>query len=252
MMKVSIMQPYFFPYIGYFQLMSACDTFVVFDDAQYIRRGWVNRNRILVNGGPKWVTLPVAAAARGQTIAQRQYLLHHRLTQRLRRRLVAAYERAPYFKATMQLVNDVLATDVTGVAAFNAALLVRVASQLDIRTPILVASAIPGARALTGEALVIETCRNLGASGYVNPIGGHHLYRPSHFADAGLTLQFLQSEAPEYRQFGARHVPALSIIDVLMFNDVTDVGPMLASFRLIDADDARSAPPASSASPLVA
>jgi len=243
-MKVSIMQPYFFPYIGYFQLMSACDTFVVFDDAQYIRRGWVNRNRILVNGAPQWISLPVAAASHEQTIAQRQYLLYHRLTHRIRRRLVAAYARAPYFNSTMQLVNEVLATAATSVAAFNAALLVRVASHLDIRTPILVASAISGARALTGEALVIETCRNLGASGYVNPIGGHHLYLPSHFADAGLTLQFLQSEAPKYRQFGAPHVPALSIIDVLMFNDVADVRGMLGSFRLIDARDSCSAPPA--------
>lgn len=236
-MFVSIMQPYFFPYIGYFQLMAACDLFVVFDDVQYIRRGWVNRNRILVNGEPQWITLPVAGDDYFLPINQRVYLLDDRLAQRMRRRIVGAYRAAPHFTATMQLIDEILSFGDANVARFNTHLLTRVARHLGIDTPVRIASSIEKNHDLAGESLVIDICQRLGATGYINPIGGLALYHPARFAAQGLTLRFLQPEVPAYPQYGLTPVPSLSIIDVLMFNTPDDVRRLLSCHRLISGQE---------------
>ena len=139
---VAIMQPYFFPYFGYFQLIGACELFVVRDEAQYIRQGWVNRNRILGNGGARWITLPIAAADHRLAINRREYLLDHRLAARLRDRISSAYRGAPHFGRTMQVVDDVLSYRDSNVATFNVHSLRCVAKALEIDTPMRLASGV--------------------------------------------------------------------------------------------------------------
>lgn len=233
MMWVSIMQPYFFPYIGYFQLMAACDTFVVFDDVQYIRRGWVNRNRILVNGEPHWITMPVENADYYLPINQRNYLLDDRLALRLRRRIAGAYASAPQFDSVMPIIDEILSHHDGNVARFNTNLLMRIASYIGIHTPVRISSSIEKDRSLSGQELVIDLCRRLGASGYINPIGGLELYQASRFNEHGLELRFLNSTAAEYAQYQNSHVKSLSIIDVLMFNEPEIVKSMLSQYELI-------------------
>jgi hypothetical protein len=232
-MVVAVMQPYFFPYIGYFQLMAACDVFVVLDDVQYIRGGWVNRNRILVNGGPQWITMPVAKADRHHAINKRNYLPDDRLARRLRPRIVGAYRGAPFFDDTMQVVDAVLGCGEANVAAFNTHLLRCVARRLGVDTPVRLASAISRPESLGGQEMVLDLCKRLGASSYVNPIGGLQLYDPARFSQESLTLRFLRSCAPAYPQFRAAPVQALSIIDVMMFNDIEAVRHMLEAYRLL-------------------
>lgn len=236
-MWVGIMQPYFFPYIGYFQLMAACDHFVLHDDVQYIKGGWVNRNRVLLRGQPQWITLPVASAPHDLAINQRHYQLDDRSIVRILRRLEEAYRKAPHFEATIGLVREVLSFRSTNVAEFNRHLLQRVAKQLGINTPIVAASKCDIRPSLAGEARVIEICRQLGGSGYINPIGGAALYRRAAFRDHDLELWLLSSEVVEYPQFEAPHVGSLSIVDVMMLNDPETVQRMLGQYRLIASEN---------------
>jgi WbqC-like protein family len=233
-MRVAGMQPYFFPYIGYFQLMAACDVFFVFDDAQYIDGGWVNRNRILVNGAAQWITAPVVAASHKLRILEREYLLRHRVALRLPSRIAGAYRSAPFFAQTMPLIEDILAFPQAGVAAFNTNLLRRLAAHLGIKTPIRLTSELDKDDSLVGgERRVIDICLELGATVYINPIGGRDLYSAEAFAKRGIELRFLSCEVAPYTQFGVPHVPLLSIIDVLMFNDVPAVRGMLEQYTLL-------------------
>jgi hypothetical protein len=234
---VSIMQPYFFPYLGYFQLFAASDVFVVHDDVQFIKGGWVNRNRILVAGRPEWITLPVAAARHEHVINERKYLLNHRLAARMLDRIRAAYQRAPQFRTVMELIEDVLRFSDPNVAVFNTHALLKVAAYLGIRTPMKLAIESGKDKSLAGEQLVVNMCRLLGASRYVNPIGGAALYRRESFAAEGIELSFLKSEPSSYDQFGDAFVPSLSILDVLMFNPLTRVQHMLKEYRLVQEDD---------------
>ena len=229
-MVVAAMQPYFFPYIGYFQLMAASDLFIIRDDTQFIASGYVNRNRILVGGVPRWITLPVARAPHHLPIQSRRYLLHDRLAKRIRRRLVSAYERAPYFAEAMAAVDEALSCEDANVANFNTRLLVLLARRLGIHTPVRLASTIESADAgWRSEQRVIDICVQVGASAYVNPSGGFRLYDREHFAAAGVNLRFLQSCAPTYAQFGTTAVPHLSVIDVMMFNDTSRIATMIQS-----------------------
>jgi hypothetical protein len=231
-MIVALMQPYFFPYIGYFQLMAACDLFVVRDDVQFIAGGWVNRNRILVDGKARWISMPVVRASHQLPIARRRYALNHPAAARIRRRIEAAYRQAPHFEETIAIVDHVLACDDSNVATFNTRLVMLIAERLGIHTPVRRGTDIGGI-GVTGEARVIEICVSVGASDYVNPLGGAHLYDPERFSEAGLSLRFLRPWTPLYPQFEAAPVAALSIIDVLMFNDAARTAEMLHGYTLV-------------------
>ena len=231
-MIVSIMQPYFFPYIGYFQLMSQSDVFVFHDDVQYIKGGWINRNRILRNGAPAWLTLPVRQAASDLAINRRHYRLEPAEVAGVLRRLAAAYRKAPLFAAMFPLVAELMNFGDANVAAFNVNLLERLAARLAIRSRFVLSSAMAKDDGLTGQERVIDICRRLGATHYVNPTGGTRLYQPDRFAAAGIELRFLESTAPAYAQFGQAPVADLSIIDILMFNSDEATARLLPQYRL--------------------
>jgi hypothetical protein len=231
-MIVSIMQPYFLPYIGYFQLFHNSDVFVLHDDVQYIKDGWVNRNRILVNGAPAWITLPVLQGSYRLKINQREYQLERPIVHRILRRIDAAYRDAPYFDHIMPLLRDILGFADPNVAAFNANLVRRIACHLELTARVIRSSALAKEDHLSGEERVIDMCRLLGATRYVNPIGGVKLYSTENFARYGISLSFLDSRVAAYAQFGEEHVPSLSIVDVLMFNGRDAIRKLLTEFSL--------------------
>jgi hypothetical protein len=233
--QVAIMQPYFFPYLGYFQLIAASDAFLVLDDAKYAKHAWINRNRLLLDGAPHWFTLPVATASHLAPINARRFRSGRGDRERVLAQLENAYRRAPRFAETFALVEGILADAEDNVAAFNTRQLRTLAQVLGIATPILVASELPDPPAGAGQERVLALCERLGADRYVNSIGGVALYAADAFAARGIELRFLQSQAPAYAQLGAPFVPALSIIDVLMFNDVATVRGMLEQFTLLRA-----------------
>jgi hypothetical protein len=234
-MIVAIMQPYFFPYIGYFQLMKAVDCFVFYDDAQYMKGGWINRNRILQSSTAAWWTFPIERDDFRLPIHQRHYARSPERIRSLLGKLDGAYRDAPHAASTLALTADYLDRDQSVVSLFNQMHLADIAHRLDIRCEFLVSSQLDQDRALTGEARVVDLCRRLGATRYLNSMGGTSLYDAATFARAGIELGFVQPAMTDYPQLGQPHVPFLSIIDVLMFNPIERVRAMLDRHTIMQA-----------------
>ena len=237
-MIVAIMQPYFFPYIGYFQLMHAVELFVVLDDVQYVDRRWMNRNRIRREGQAAWVSMAVRNAPRTSAINDREYLLGEE-REALKRRLRAAYREAPRFAASWPVIEDLLNFERPNVAAFNTHLLAASARLLGIRCEVSLASELRGADRLNGQAGIIDLCRRTGAKRYVNAIGGSHLYHESAFVAEGIELSFLRTRVPPAQlASGCEH---LSIIDGLMQHGIAACAAMLPEYDLFTPAAARGA-----------
>ncbi len=230
-MIIGIMQPYFFPYIGYFQLIAASDVFVFHDDVQYIKAGWINRNRILKDGKPVWITFPVLSAAHDLPINARYYAGDPQTRHRLLRRIEAAYRSAPCIAEIYPLIEEIMGFGEANVAAFNAHLIRRLAASMRIRTAFISSSELDKDNSLTGADRVIEICRRLGATRYINPVGGKELYRADRFARDGIELAFL---APGVLSGPAPTTP-LSIIDSLMRKREATIDTDLQEYRIIEA-----------------
>ena len=231
------MQPYFFPYIGYFQLIAASDVFVLHDDVQYIKGGWVNRNRILLNGEDRMITLPVQKGAYDLHINARSYVLDHQPYKDIINLIKQAYSKAPFFQQVFPLLNDMLMFADKNVARFNENLIRRIADYLDIKSKIIVSSDMEKDNSLAGEPRVLEICKRLGATDYTNPIGGTELYHQETFQKQGISLRFLEAQNVPYQQRGDAWLPFLSVIDVLM-----ELGPIaiqhhLTQFNLVASID---------------
>lgn len=234
---VAIMQPYWFPYVGYFQLIGASDVFVLHDDVQYIKGGWVNRNRILLQGRDRMVTLPILKGPHDSPINARHYLTDASKAHAQTLRLVKeAYSKAPYFHQIHPLIEELLAIEDRNVASFNSQSIQCVCDYIGITTPIIASSALSKNNDLAGQQRVLDICKCLGATDYVNPIGGAALYRGDAFRAAGIKLHFLETLGERYRQFGDTWVPSLSIIDVLMFNSVDEVRRLLGTYSVTQPD----------------
>lgn len=237
-MVISLLQPYFFPYLGYFQLIAASDVFVVYDDAQFMKNGWVNRNRILGEAGPAWWTYPVEAASHKLPINQRRYVEDRsRYPHSLLAALHHRYRRAPHHGPVMRIVEGIMAFGERGVASFNANLIRQVCRHLAIDTRMEIASAL-GLPPSRGEQRVLDVCTALGGTRYLNPIGGTQLYAQAPFRERGLALEFLRSEVRPYPQFGPPFQPALSVIDTLMFNGPADMRELLSQYRIVGGGEA--------------
>jgi len=231
-MIAAIMQPYFFPYIGYFQLMKAVDTFVFYDDAQYMKGGWINRNRILTNGKPSWLTLPVSRASLTLSINQRHYLFDDDAIGAIKRRLHTCYARAPAYREIFPIVCELLDYGNSNVAEFNANLLKGLAARLGITCEFIVSSDVDKGSTLRGEAKVIGLCRRIGARHYINAIGGKDLYDKCRFEEAGLRLSFLQTTVQQVElESGPQH---MSIIEGLMSLGVAGCSEMLRCYKLME------------------
>lgn len=217
MKRVAVMQPYFLPYIGYFQLIGAVDEFIVYDDIQYTKKGWINRNRYLCEGRDRLFSLPLQAGSSLADVRERRLAAGFD-REALLNRLREAYRQAPCFEETFPLVESVVRHDEANLFAYLLHSIRAVGSHLGIATPLTVSSTLGTDRALAGADRVIALCRRAGADTYINPIGGRELYAADAFARHGLALRFLRSGEVRYPQFGDGFVPALSIVDVLMFN----------------------------------
>ncbi|MEH3116123.1 MAG: WbqC family protein [Methylorubrum populi] len=246
----AIMQPYLFPYIGYFQLIAAVDRFVIYDRVKYTKKGWINRNRFLRDGAPVTFTLPLERDSDHLDIRERRVAAGFE-PGRLCAQIAQAYRRAPHVRETMPLVEEVLGY--AGADLFDHLRhgLVRTCAHLGLGTPIRTASEIEEATDLRRQDRVIDLCERLGASTYVNPIGGTALYDPAAFARRGIALRFLRTRPFAYPQGPHPFVPWLSILDVLMFNPRPTLTAVLASGYDLIAGEAIAGPggPAASSEP---
>jgi hypothetical protein len=228
-MKLAIMQPYLFPYIGYFQLIRAVDTFVVYDDVQFIKGGWINRNYILGAQDRQLITLPLVGASPNKLINQVQVGPQRgKLLATLRH----AYARAPQFASVYPLVEGILTHPEDNLARFVDNGLRQVCAYLGLRPQWRVSSSLGKDNDLRGQDKVLAICRELGATHYINVPGGRALYDREAFAKEGLQLSFIQPLPAPYRQFSAAFTPNLSILDVMMFNAPQECSRLLEAFAL--------------------
>ncbi|NVK57561.1 MAG: WbqC family protein [Alteromonadaceae bacterium] len=227
-MKIGIMQPYLFPYIGYFQLIQAVDIFVFLDDVNYIKRGYINRNEILLNGHPHRFTKPVNQVSQNRFINQHQYSKQCNLITVFEQ----AYKNAPNYTAIMPMLTSILNAS-GNVAYVNGSAIKLVFEYLGLHKQFAFSSEIEHDTALRGQDKIIAICKAVDALTYVNPPGGRSLYDEITFARAGLELTFLSPELGSYPQLSDEFIPSLSLIDMLMMNSEPAIVEQLNDYKLL-------------------
>ena len=233
-MKLGIMQPYFLPYIGYWQLIASVDEFIVYDNIQYTKKGWINRNRILVNGKDSYITLPLKKDSDFLDVKDR-YLADTWAVEKNKMLNIINqnYKKAPYFDEAFNVIVDCILYDTNNLFVFLLHSIYIIKEYLDIKTPITISSNVDINHKLKAEQKVIEFCKAKKASTYINAIGGEKLYSKKLFADQGIELNFIKSNPILFKQFRDQCLPWLSILDVMMFNPKEYVQQMLTEYKLI-------------------
>lgn len=216
-MKIAIMQPYFMPYIGYFQLIAAVDIFIIYDNVKYTKKGWINRNRMLLNGNDSVFTLPLKYGSDYLDIRDRE-LASSFSRDKLINSFKGAYRHAPYFDRTIKLIEEIVWFESNNLFCFVFNSVNKICQYLGITTKIEISSEVLIDHELKKQNKVLALCEVLQASTYINAIGGIDLYSKENFRSRGIELQFIKSRPFEYAQFSTPFVAWLSIIDVLMFN----------------------------------
>ncbi len=211
------MQPYFLPYIGYFQLMAAVDLFIVYDNIKYTKKGWINRNRMLQNDKDVMFSLPLKSDSDTLDVCERELAADFN-RDKLLNQFKGAYRSAPYFAQTFPLVEQIVRYKDRNLFRFLHHSLVKTCDHLGITTEIRISSSIAIDHDLKNQDKVLALCTAVGANTYLNAIGGMELYSRETFREKGINLKFIQPKFFEYAQFGETIVPWLSIIDVMMFN----------------------------------
>ena len=232
-MKIGSMQPYFFPYIGYFQLLNMVDKYLVFDDGLYAKNKWAYRNRILISGAPSYFRITLLKANPAQKFNEIRISNDIKEKNRKIRTLDLAYRKAPHYPEVMPKLEQFLLTDYDNLSECNVASNRLVCDYLGIKTEILLSSELNTDKTLKKQYGIFDECRVLGGNEYINAIGGMELYDFEEFRENGIELTFLKSDNIIYPQFGGEFVPNLSIIDVMMFNSVPEIQDMLNQYTLI-------------------
>jgi len=235
-MKIGIMQPYFFPYIGYFALIKAVDKFVLYDDVAYIKNGWINRNRIKVGNNDNYITVPVTNASTYYLINEVKIVNYVNFRTRLFKTLEQNYKKAPSYIRIIDLLMDIFRGSFDYMNDLNRKALSEVIDYLDINTEMITSSGINKNKELMAEAKVIDICKALNGDVYINPIGGRELYSKENFQKEGIYLKFIKMNDIIYKQGKGDFIPNLSIIDVLMWNSKDDVKTLLNNYVLIDGE----------------
>lgn len=216
-MKAAIMQPYFFPYIGYFQLIASVDLFIVYDNIKYTKKGWINRNRMLQNGKDVMFSLPLKNGSDYLDVRDRK-LAENFNRDKLLKQISGSYRGAPYFAQTYPLIEQVVRHEEDNLFKFIHNSIVMTCEHLEITTEIRISSDISVENGLKNQDRVLALCVAVGANTYINAVGGMELYARDEFQARGIGLKFIKSKPFEYAQMDNEFVPWLSIIDVMMFN----------------------------------
>ena len=223
MNRLAVMQPYFFPYPGYFQLIQSSDVFVFLDDVHYINRGWINRNRILINGAASYLTIPCKKTSQNKRIHTIEHNLDDPIRNKLLRKIQNAYSKAPFFDNVFPVINDVIFSDGTYISDLAIESVIKTCNYLGIETRFLKSSDMNLPAAMRGSERILEICRREQAATYYNLPGGRELYDEKRFKEHGISLHFIRTDNTTYSQFSAPFVPHLSVIDLMMFTSADDI-----------------------------
>lgn len=232
-MIIGIMQPYFMPYIGYWQLMNAVNKYVIYDDVNFIKGGWINRNRILLNGEAKFFNVQLKGASSNKLINQIGVTQDKEVINKNLRILEAAYKKAPYFDETFPMLKTILLYETESLADYIMHSFEEIKKYLLIDTEFILSSELKKNNNLKGQEKILHICELLGAKKYYNAFGGQELYSFYAFKSRNIELNFLKTNFIEYKQFENEFIPNLSLIDVMMFNSVSEIQKFLQQFNLI-------------------
>ena len=233
-MTIAIMQPYLFPYIGYFQLINAVDKFVVYDEIEYTKKGWINRNRILMNGTDHLFTIPIKNDSDFLHVNKRFLADNYPgYKKKIKNQVSSAYSKSPQFNIVYPVIEECLDFDNYNLFEFLFNAVSKICDYADIKTEFVISSNLNIDADVKGEKKVIEINKILNSSLYINAIGGLDLYIKENFLKANIKLKFLKTDSIHYPQFKNEFIANLSIIDVMMFNSKEKIKGYLSSFTLI-------------------
>lgn len=226
------MQPYLFPYIGYFQLINYVDKFIILDDVNYINKGWINRNNILLNSGAHLFTIPVAGASQNKLINELSVMDELKWRSKFLRLIQMAYSKAPEYHQIFPLVENIIQNPSLNLSLYTFHSIKLICGFMKIDTPLVASSSVYENNTLKAERRILDICLREKATEYINPIGGINLYDKDEFARHGIRLSFMSPQIKPYPQFASEFVPYLSVIDTLMFQPLVGAQSKLNEFLL--------------------
>ncbi len=232
-MKTAIMQPYFFPYLGYFQMFNAVDKFVLLDDVNFIMRGYINRNSILLNGKAHKFSIPLEKPSQNKLINETKLNFSLKDKENFLKTIQLAYKKAPFYNDFYPILESIVLHEDNDLTKYIKISFEKVKEYLNLNTEILVSSEIQKDNSLKAQDRIIEINKQLNTSTYINAIGGQELYNKEDFKAVAIELKFIKMKPVEYKQFKNEFVPNLSMIDVLMFNSIENILDMLNKYELV-------------------
>jgi len=233
-MAVAIMQPYFFPYLGYFQLVQAVDHFVFYDDVMFIKKGWINRNRILMQGNEFLFTIPLEKQSQNKTIRESTVSWGKEFPNKFMNQLDSAYKKAPNYAEVRGLVEQVLNRKFESLADLASESVQATWAYLGLEKKFYQSSQLSVSEDFGRAERLIEITKSLGESSYINAVNGQELYEKGFFKENGIDLHFLKPNLNPYLQGSTKEfVNGLSMIDVLMWNNKEEVVQLVEDSQLI-------------------
>ena len=227
------MQPYLLPYIGYFQLINAVDTFVIYDDVTYIKKGWINRNNILINGKANMFTFPIINASQNKLINEIEVAKDNKWQVNFLKTIEFNYKKAPHFHEVFPLLANILCYRTEFVSNLIVYSIQKINQYLSITTQIKISSQLADFSDFKAQRRIIEICKHQKADTYINPIGGLKLYDKQIFSEQNININFIKTNSIEYPQLKNDFIPWLSMIDVLMFNSIQEIKHHLQNYTLL-------------------
>jgi len=232
-MKIAIMQPYFFPYLGYYQMFGAVDKFVLLDDVNFIMRGYINRNSILINGASHKFSIPLQQPSQNKLINETKLNFSSKDRENFLKTITLAYKKAPFYNDFYSILEDIILNSQDDLTKFLKYSFEKVKTYLSLNTEILISSEIKKDNTLKAQDRIIEINKQLNSTMYINAIGGVELYNREDFKKENIELKFIKMKDVKYPQFKNDFVANLSMIDVLMFNSKEEIKDLLAQYELI-------------------
>lgn len=231
-MKIAIMQPYIFPYIGYIQLVHAVDKFIFFDDVNFIKKGWINRNNILVDNKAHLFTIPINKPSQNKLINETYILNNTYWKINLLKTISTNYKKAPFFDNVFPIIENVFNSNNENISSLAIESIKSIFKYLNVKKEFELSSKYNNSN-LKAQNRIINTCLMNNAISYINPIGGTSLYNKIEFEKNNINLYFIKTRDITYNQFKNAFIPNLSIIDLLMFLDKEAILEILNQYDLI-------------------
>jgi len=226
------MQPYFFPYVGYFQLINAVDKFVLLDDVSFIKKGWINRNYILVNGKPNLFTIPLRKVSQNKLINEIEIDNGSGWEGKFLKTLNASYKNAKYFNQAMQILEELFNEDCKLIGDLICSSLIKVKNYLGINTEIASTSSVYDNIVLKGQDRILDICLKEKAERYINAVNGKALYSKEVFSEKGVEIKFIKTNEIRYNAGQEACGRPLSFLDIMMHCSVPEINEILFKYEL--------------------